>query len=88
MKSLVVLAVLIFIVVILMLCLAKHLDTESGFAINDSCKLMFSLPNLTHLSTHLNGSQYQLDMDKIGLAGLFMLLLTFWRVLLLKRMWI
>jgi len=82
-KRLAILAVLV--VVLLALCLTKCPDVELGFAGNDGNESALMLSNFTHLSTYLSGCEYQLCIEDIYLVG-FVLLLTSWRSLLLRRM--
>lgn len=73
----------VVIVVLSVLGLAKYLDIELDFAANTGHKLMLRLPNLTHLSTYLNGRQYQFNTEKVCLpAFLFLLLMS--RCLLIR----
>ena len=76
-------------IVVLVLCLVKYLNAKSYFEVNDGNKLMLRVPNLTHLSPrlrHLSGCQYQLSIENVCFGG-FAVLLTSWRMLLLRKVW-
>ena len=71
-------------VVLSVLGLARYLNIGLYFAAYDSSKVTITLPNLTHLSTYLNGGVYQFDVRSVCLAG-FLFLLTSWRALLIRH---
>ena len=70
--------------VLSVLVLARYLNIGLYFAAYDSSKVTITLPNLTHLSTYLNGGVYQFDVRSACIAG-FLFLLTSWRALLIRH---
>lgn len=68
-------------VVLSVFILAEYFNIGLGFAAG---KLAVTVQNLAHLSKCLNSSQYQLDVRNVCLVG-FLVLLTFWRALLIRK---
>lgn len=80
MKRLAILMALV-VVVLFVLCLAKYLDAELGFAINGN-ELTVIVANIPHLTA----SEYLFNIKSICLIG-SLVLLVFWRTLLLRLAW-
>ena len=78
--------VILAVVILSVLGFTKYLDAESGIVINDGSKLTLRMPNLPHLNAYLNGSEYEFGIENVCLIG-FLLLLTSFRVLLLRKAW-
>ena len=74
--------VLVMLVVVALFILwAKYLDGELGFMVdNDKLAIRVANPPL------LNGSEYLIDVKNICLIS-FMVLLVFWRGMLLRLTW-
>ena len=81
-------AILIVLVVafLLVICLPKYLEAKPGCAINNSGKLTVKVPNLPYVNMPLNGVELQFGIKNIILVG-YILLMTSWRILLLKKVW-
>jgi len=82
-KRLVILSIS-FIVILSVLGLVKYFNIGLGIASGDSSKLALTVPNLTHLSRHLDGGQYQFDIRNICLAAYLFMLILF-RSLFLRK---
>ena len=72
------------VVVLLVVCVAKYLDVELGFTPKNGSRMTLRVPNLTHLSTYLNGGEYQFGIEDVCLGG-FVFLLTVCRCLFLRK---
>ena len=81
-KTLVVLTVLL-VIVLSLLVMTKYFNAGLALTIKGG-ELAVTVPNLAHLSKYLNGCRYQLDIMNT-LVVPFILLLLFWRTLLLRR---
>jgi len=82
MKRLAILMALVVVVLFaLCCCLAKYLDAELGFAVNGN-DLTVRVANIPHLTA----SEYLFNIKNICLIG-FLVLLVFWRSLLLRLAW-
>ena len=81
-KTLLILAI-VAVVILSVLGLVKYTGMGVGFSAVGGHKLMLTLPNLTRLSSHLNGGEYQFNIENICFAG-FTLLLAVSRACLLR----
>ena len=68
------------------LCLAKHLDSQAGIAITNADQLTVRLPYVPHISSYLNGCEYQLNIYN-NCTFIFLAVLVLWRILLLSHFW-
>jgi len=68
------------------LCLAKYFDSQAGITITNADQLTVRLPYVPHISSYLNGSEYQLDIYN-GCTLIFLAVLVLWRILLLTHFW-
>lgn len=82
-KTFVILAV-VAVVVLSLLGLAKYFNIYLGIAAGDSGTLTLMIPGITSQGDCLSARAYQFDISNICLAG-FLLLLTSWRVLLIRH---
>jgi hypothetical protein len=77
---------ILVVVVILLVCLLKYFDAGLGFTANSGHKLTLKVPDVTHLSRYLDGSEYQISVQNMCATGLVMLLISM-RILFLRMFW-